>query len=60
MDTQGSGGLGSRSDVACGDGSHRQMARVITVDNGLHSQEATDTIAEGIGKKKVFRMVMVA
>ena len=52
MDIEGSGGLGSRSDVACGDGSHRQMARVITVDNGRNSQEATDTIT--VGHEKIF------
>ena len=50
MDTQGSGGLGSRSDVACGDGSHRQMARVITVDNGHTPSEVAHTIAVGIEK----------
>ena len=33
---------------------------VITVDNGRNSQEAMDTIAVGIEKKKVFRMVTVA
>jgi len=33
---------------------------VITVDNGLNSQEAMDTMTVGGGKKKVFRMVTVA
>ena len=36
------------------------VVRVITVDNGRNSQEAMDTIAVGIEKKKVFRMVTVA
>ena len=36
------------------------VVRVITVDNGRHSQKATDTMAVGDEKKKVFRMVMVA
>ena len=58
--TGGQGGQAIDVSVVASVAGWATVARVITVDNGLHSQEATDTIAEGIEKKKVFRMVMVA
>ena len=36
------------------------VARVIAVDNGLHSQKATDTMTVGIEKIFLFRTVAVA
>ena len=58
--TGGEGGQGIDVSVVSSVAGWATVARVITVDNGGTPSRVAHTIAEGIGKKKVFRMVMVA
>ena len=48
MDTEGSGGPGSRSDVAGGHGQDRSLAGVIIADNGHTPSGVADTMVVGI------------
>ena len=58
--TGGEGGQGIDVSVVASVAGWAAVARVITVDNGGTPSRVAHTIAEGIGKKKVFRLVMVA